>query len=291
MDNTTSTPTYLPTEHDYNELMQFKRLRVDPPARVYVTVDDVLQLTMANPTQTVTVNCSIRIMNTDGQVIPHWYNFPNQAAGATPTAKILRICEGSLLSATVETPGAPYGSVYVMLSVRRGTGANDQTQGDLLLAGYPGSFAQIGFPVSRQDSPTSGAGLQRVATVANPAAGADWSITVPAGAQWLLQSVNAQLVTSATAGTRIPSLVITDNAAHVVFTGVASLSQAASLTYTYSWSPGAVASPAGSTSVSGPLPALLRLQPGWVIKTVTQGIQAGDQWSAISLAIQELAAA
>jgi len=180
--------------------------------------------------------------------------------------------------------------VYVQLEVGRGLGAQDLTEGHLLIGGYPGSFAALGYPQTQPLPPSSGAGVTRSVTIANPAAGSDWSIVLPTGVLWILNSVSATLVTSATVGNRTPALVVTDNTGHIVYNGAAAYAQAASLTWTYSWSGGGIAPPAGTTQNGGSIPAGLRVPAGWTIMTATPNRQAGDQWQNIVLGVQELVA-
>ena len=248
-------------EPDYNREVYFRRRMVNPPAMVYVTVDDVFVLKVLNPTTPATVNVSIRYMDQEGEVIPQFQQFPNLPASSAVRTVTFRGSEGFVLSATISTPGASAGAVYVQLEVGRGVGSQDITEGHLLIGGYPGSFAALGFPQTQPQPPSAGAGVSRSVTVVNPAAGADFSVTVPAGASWLLNSVAATFATSATVGTRTPVLLITDATGHAVFSGATAFGQAASLTWSYSWTVAPVTPPAGGTTNVGPLPGGRYLGP------------------------------
>src|SRR5215472_15437891 len=170
-----------PTAADYRNEVYFRRHWVQPPGMVYVTVDDIFVLKMLNPTATATVNVSIRYLTPQGDVIPQFQQFSNVAPQATPRTLNFRGSEGYVLSATISTPGATAGAVYVQLEVGRGLGSQDITEGQLLIAGYPGSFAALGYPQTQPLPPSSGAGVTRSVTIANPAAGSDWSIVLPTG--------------------------------------------------------------------------------------------------------------
>jgi hypothetical protein len=290
MDKTDQSPVYLPTEEDYSQLVAFRRHHVLPPGALYITVDELIQVSITNPSQTVSINLTMRMLLPSGKVIPEYYQFPNLVASGTATSRLIPGVEGYLLSATVDAPSISRGAAYVVVSVKRGRGSGDATAGDLICEGYPGGLYLLNYPFSAPEPPNAGPGLARSVTVANPAAGADWSVTVPAGASFAVNSVSATLVTSAGGSARVATLVITDAGGNVVFNGPATASQNASSTENYTWSNAPSTPPAGATSTVGPLPAGLRLGPGWTLKTVTSGIQAGDQWSAIVLSVQQYAA-
>ena len=114
-----------------------------------------------------------------------------------------------------------------------------------------------------------------VAAAATPAAGADWSLTVPAGHLYELLSVYASLVTDANVATRSVSLVLTDGQATYLVLAAPG-TQAASLTWGYAWTQHGNAYAGADGIVSG-IPRLL-LEPGWTIAASTASKQAGDQW-------------
>jgi hypothetical protein len=127
---------------------------------------------------------------------------------------------------------------------------------------------------------------QRIITVGAPAAGADWSATVPTPARWRVNALQAQLTTGAAGGNRVPHLVITDGQGHSVYNFPSTANQLANSTAQYS---------AGATVMTAQfdnaqvlvLPYPLKLLQTWTIGTLTTGIQAGDQWSNIVLYVKE----
>lgn len=122
---------------------------------------------------------------------------------------------------------------------------------------------------------------------ADPGAGVEASITVPAGEKWILKSfslVNVQ----AGAGSTWPVLQITDgtNVIWQAYAGTAA--QAVSTTCRFSWAPACPAIIAGATTAvkaTGPLPVDLVLGAGYVISTVTVGLSAsgdyGIPWASV----------
>jgi hypothetical protein len=281
---------------DYDQLVEaitnrpeFKRRSIQPPTVFYVTLDDVLELDFWSVDAAVTVQLSVRMMGRDGQVIPRFETNTKQTTGTTPQQITLKNVEGYLLSASVITPSALRGSVFVSLKIRRGLGSGDSTAGEILLQGYPGSTGGISYPRSPIASPLDGRGLMRSIALANPAAGIEFSQAVPAGVNWILRSVKGVLTASGAAANRVARLKIADGAANVLILSSADLAEVATLAFTYNWFNGAVASLAGPTVQAG-IPGDLRLLPTWTIGSVTTAIDAADQWSAVTMCVEEFIA-
>lgn len=273
---------YLPGPEDYDSLVHFRRRMVEPFAALYVTQSDLLLLKVWSPGASSTVNVSIRMQTPAGDVVPAFYSFVFSTAGATPAQQFIEAFEGYLLSATLETPGAPYGQCYVQLGIARGRGTGDQTAGQLLTAGYPGSSFAIGYPQTPAGGPLTGAGQTAASTVSNPAAGVDWTYTIPVGLQQTLISVRAVLTTSAAVANRFPVLRITSPTGQILADVSALAAVTAGSTVIFVWMAGAPANNVNNVQQMS-LPSGLRLMGGSSIQVLTSGLQAGDQWSAISI--------
>ena len=115
----------------------------------------------------------------------------------------------------------------------------------------------------------------------NPAAGADisYTLTYPA----LLVGVYALFTASATAASRTSQLVITDSAGATLWNGQSGSAVTASGASGYSWSPLPFVA-AGPPQLL-PIPPMLILPSGAIIKTVTANIQTGDQWSVLAFSL------
>lgn len=119
----------------------------------------------------------------------------------------------------------------------------------------------------------------------DPAAGIEASFTVPQGQGILFKGFRIRLVTSAVVANRIPILTIADDNGNTVLEFPASAAQAASLTVDYNFIADlgyAMAAAVGGKLTVGIAP-LLYLPDGWTIKTVTQLIDAGDNYAAPTL--------
>lgn len=121
-------------------------------------------------------------------------------------------------------------------------------------------------------------------SVANPAAGADWTATVPAGRRWHVQSVIGTLTTSIAAANRRPRLLVTDGLVTLVAvpSGVA---ETASLAWVNVWGDGLVSTNDG-LYVSQGMPDMY-LAAGAQIKTSTAAIDTADQWSGVYVFVTE----
>lgn len=119
-----------------------------------------------------------------------------------------------------------------------------------------------------------------VVSVPQPAAGADWSVTVPGGHTWAPVTIAGQLLTSAAVATRAVRLTFGDgNAPFVDLPSAAT--QAASLTRKYSYWP--TAEPVATAGdIETAIPPLV-LPAGWTIASATDLLDVADQWSAVKL--------
>lgn len=131
-------------------------------------------------------------------------------------------------------------------------------------------------------------GVKQVLTPAAPAAGQDWSFTVPGGEQWRVLGASAVLVTSAVVANRTP--VVKVNAGGLpLFVSANNNAQTATATVTYVAEP--VYTPNTTASFVGyrPLdrPDFL-LEPGMTFGVATNNIDVGDQWSDVALYVERL---
>lgn len=128
---------------------------------------------------------------------------------------------------------------------------------------------------------------QKLATIPNPAAGADFAITAPGQGFWRVLSLAFRLVTSAAVANRTVTLVA-DDGTSVFFRTNASIQQAAGATVDYGAFAGA--SSGGFAGVVGVEPLSqdgIWLQPGWRLRSVTGAIDVLDQYSAIAALVEE----
>lgn len=132
-----------------------------------------------------------------------------------------------------------------------------------------------------------GTGALLSVAVTAPAAGADWTTTVPALVRWRLISAAAQIVTSATVANRLTRLRVT-RAGVIIHDCATTAIITASLTVRvgYTSNSGAFSGAVGSV-VHVPYNGDLYLLAGDVVSSSTVAIDATDQWSAVALNVEE----
>ena len=182
----------------------------------------------------------------------------------------------------VRASGEPvHGQVYAYLELKQGL-MDLMTLG----SGYLTKGGRLSFPPGRTEHMEEGPGNIRLVTGTDPAAGNEVSEAVPTNALWRIIDVRAALVTDATAVDRRVYLVIDDGTTTFYYQR-ANVVQAASLTYTYY---GVAGLPVLSANegIRQPIfmPDLL-LPQGYRIRTATGNIEAGDNWAAPQILVEE----
>jgi hypothetical protein len=153
----------------------------------------------------------------------------------------------------------------------------------LLLTGA--AFAQT-ETVASNFGGDSGRGIFKIYTCTNPAANTEVTCTVPTGKIWRIVSMRVVLVTDANVANRITSITC-DDGTTVFYQTTAATAQTAGTTFNYNFD-AVENSPVLNTTTSHlPVPFRMLLGPGYRIKTSTSGIQAGDDYGAAVLLVEE----
>lgn len=136
--------------------------------------------------------------------------------------------------------------------------------------------------------PTYTGTKRRVITVANPAAGADFSYTVETGARLELINVSFTLVTDGTAGNRVAQVKLTNAGGNIMHFVTSGTNHAASLTKAYYF--GAT----GPATVNNPITVMVMselnrvvMDAGDIVASLIDTIKATDQLSAIVLTFNQ----
>ncbi len=122
-------------------------------------------------------------------------------------------------------------------------------------------------------------------TGADPDAGAEISITVPARRRWKIHTIHQELVTDATIEDRICALII-DDGTNILLAVSSLVAQTASTTKHYYFAP--IGAPEINILLisTNPMPELF-LTAGSRIRTATDGLQEGDNYAAPIFLIEE----
>lgn len=186
------------------------------------------------------------------------------------------------LTARASATGVQRGALYVRVYLRI-----DADRLQLLFAGYVTDTSAPIYPNGKIESSIEGPGLIRSITGTNPAAGVEISETVPTGAKWKLLALTAAFVADATVGNRVTSLAA-DNGTTIYVRVSSQALRAASASDVHSWGPGITIPEAyNADPIQSPFAVLAQLPAGHRIRTVTNNVQAGDNWGAPQFLVEE----
>jgi len=259
---------------------------VPPPAALYISPNEQLVVDSWGYACQLPVFIKLRMLRPGGYVDTTVYmHQPSSDRSLVTTYHDL--AEGHLLTAMVYAMGSGYhrGQVYMNVGLQRGEGAVGVYHHQLI-AGYVTTSSALVWPWARLESSVEGPGLIRPVAGADPAAGAEVLVTVPAGARWRPLTVFAVLVSDATVADRTPIWHIDDGAADlwIMYSGVP---QTATLTWAHVLSrQGVLRGSSGAGGTHLPMPELVLLA-GYRIRTQTVGMVGGDNWGAPQLLVEE----
>ena len=176
---------------------------------------------------------------------------------------------------TLKLPSLPpkRNAVYALVFLRI-----NKTRTQLLCQGFVDLFHSISFPNLVPMTQSQLTGAPRNLASADPAAGAEATITIPSYVSWIVRQVTVTLVTDATVADRAVALEYYDVSANLTYC-VSAAVQIASKTVVYHWFVGAaVKEDATSGYQNAPLVDGLILLPGYRLRTKTKNIQAADNF-------------
>jgi hypothetical protein len=129
--------------------------------------------------------------------------------------------------------------------------------------------------------------LWRVFRAVDPAVATDWTVSVPGSATWRVYGVRFDLVADANVANRTAQLVADDQTSEI-YRIAFDATVTAGLTARFSAYAGGTRNALlnGAANVGLPTDGLVLL-PGYRLRLVSAGLQAGDQYSAVSLQVQE----
>ena len=256
------------------------------PHGIYVTGDDFLLITSINSVASVRLALGGRMVQADGR--PHHFADSHVAtADRVAATSTMRLGEGWLQELTIGVTGATpqFGQTFVRVDLVRGDGPGRTAHGTLI-QGPLTAVQRSAWPGSPLEFTLGLPGALRSRAGTDPAAGADVSETVPTGARWRFLSLRVVLVTDGTAANRTPNLVF-DDGTTVFAMAAPNFNMAASLTFQYHFVASGVTHVHTSASGQVAAPANLILPAGFRIRTSTGSIQAGDNFGAPQLLVEE----
>lgn len=166
----------------------------------------------------------------------------------------------------------------------------------LLMAGFPvgrlitaylTDGKTLTWPPGVHEGFTEGPGYLRALDGTNPAAASEISEAVPTNARWKLKGLRFQLVADANVADRRVFLIIDDGATPALHVFVSQTVQTAGLTRQYYFAPYNYQPTAQGSEIYVPIVEEIILFQGFRIRTSTTNLQAGDDYAAPTLLVEE----
>lgn len=270
-----------PTKEQIAQVAPFRE-----PSAFYVTGEDNIRVASLNSVSGVQVTITGRMLTLDGRIAP--FTIPHSPnADRTVRNQIHILGEGWIqnLSAVV-TAGAPlYGQTWIRVEVVRGsTGAVEPLA--VLMQGCVTAVQKIAFPGTPVHATHERPGAIRSVTGTDPAAGAEVTETVPAGARWRLLQLSTVLATDATVSNREARIILDDGTTQYFESGATAVVAASASAAIVLWR-GSFLPSLSSTLRGLNAPEYIILLAGHRIRTETSNLQAGDNYGAPQLLIEE----
>lgn len=181
--------------------------------------------------------------------------------------------------------GVPRGVIYAAVWLVRGQPAN-RIFYRLLTADYVDDFVGPSWPEGAVIAAENSRGHITNYDGSAPLAGQETTLVQPTGARWRLIHVGARLTTSAVVANRTPSLTVGSFGFGSAVQGTQVVT--ASTTIEIGWWAGLADTGHTGAQINQWLPSDFALEGGQLISTKTTGLQAGDQWSDMTVLVEEL---
>ena len=225
-----------------------------------------------------------RMLESNGSVSDHQIQITPTTDRAV-TESDIRTGVGYLLNCffTTETLTVRRGAIYARAVMRND---KDNNTIDYLCQGYVSSQSSPMWPDGNSEPSVGGQGLINTVIGTDPAAGVEISQTVPTNARWHVRGIQFTLVTAVAVATRRVVVVI-DDGANEIFRFDSQSTQLASLTRNYKIADYKLQPADNGTFIYIAAPFDFELLQGYRIRTITENLQAADDYGAPVLAIEE----
>jgi|SRR5882724_6224022 len=269
--------------------VSFEFKNVQPPSILYIDYDDALAISAATSQVSEILTVNVRLLEPDGRLQDMQFKIAPVNTRAVARL-VFPLTQGYILSISAAAAVATTrGMTFLRVGIQRGASGPVQPS-QMLFADYVTTLATSAYPYGRVLAPTEGPGWINSLIVANPAAGAEWTQAVPVNTRWRIRSAGWQLNASATVATRVPGIKlsstqglmwVSDPNMTVVAGGVANIFAAGIVPFT-GGNPAIITVALPPDLVMTGLPANVD-----TIGSSTLALQAGDQYSAIVLFVEE----
>lgn len=261
---------------------------IPPPVDRWVSSDDRLHIHIWNSVSGQVVLLQGRLLLTNGDIRQINERITPTSDRAVTTQQIV-LLDGYLLSLAITPEGTTRrGQTFCQLYLARSP-FDEAGHMTLLISHYIETGHGAGWPGGTMESSVEGPGFIYLVTGTDPAAGSEVSETVPTNARWKLRGFICTLVTNATAATRNMSTIVDDGSTAFFksrLTGGFSNSQSRTAYFLPGYESTDFTFINNEYALVPLLPDLLLFQ-GWRVRTSTTNLQAGDNYGAPVLLVEE----
>jgi hypothetical protein len=249
-----------------------------PKGALYVTNEDRI-LIQANASIGCNVTLQYKILRPDGRVIvsKESLSVPGRS-GAILLSR--QLTPGLLLSASLvsNTFFTIDEFLFASLGIFQGA-ASTINREQTLCGGYITNDEGISYPNGGYHEQTEGMGVHVAYNMGTPGAGQELSYTIPSNSMFRPFAFSATLTTSATVANRQVQLICDEGSGSNYFKSPLGVAQAASLVWVYSFAKYPFATLQFNNDQLIFFDNVMKMTATLRIRTVTLGLQAGDQWS------------
>jgi hypothetical protein len=190
------------------------------------------------------------------------------------------------LTARLRTIPVNRGQLWVNVAVEQGTALTGFINYPLF-SDYLTSFHQLGWPPGQFKQSTEGRGYFTHTTGVDPAAGAEYTFTLPGNVMWRLHSVRCLFTADANVANRELYLQHTDGTDEL-WNSITATPIRANEAYVVNWVQGSAASLQSSSDLQIPMPVDIVSRFGYKFSINVNAVQVGDQISDVVFSHEEL---
>jgi len=268
---------------------EFTREFVQPPTNLFIDPDDRLYVEHVSRFVSLAFHVAARVLKPGGQgeIIHEEFGLQTAPVGAQFRFEVFPLLEGFLLGVVVHPTFLVTGpgDLYVLVGLLRGNEVR-QSATQILCAGYVVGPSGPSWPAGGIESLQSGRGATSLGFTVDPGAGVEISHTVGDLRRGELRAMRFTLVTDATVANR-RVLVEVVRSGNIIARTAAALVQTASLTFNYNVAPWGESGDNRNGEILVNFPPGILLSSGDIIRTVTPGLQAGDNYSAALVTMED----
>lgn len=256
------------------------------PGAVYLTGEDAFRIRSLNSSSVTALRVVGRMLTLEGEVRPFLFDH-TMNTDRTAAQLVVSIGNGWLLDFSVFAASgtALLGQIFVRVELVRGLGSAAQFLATLA-QGVCNAVQALAYPGSAIRATHEAPGIIRSITGTDPAAGAEIVETVPTGARWRLLSLLGRLVNDATVASRQVRLVVDDGTTAFWQTDPPE-NHTASQDAFFMAAEGSARLGIISQTRTWMGPTHMIMLAGYRVRTSTANLQAGDNWGAPQLLVEE----